>query len=71
MSNEKSNLSYYGLYLKGYLRDTDDPRQDDIGFINGRADTAEKTFEEARRDGRNVDQAEELAMSVLMEGLTD
>ena len=61
--------SYYGLYLLKYLRDTEDPRQHDHDFINGRADNAAGTFESARRSGATVDQAQEVAMRVLMDVL--
>ena len=61
-------LSYYRLYLKKYLVDTDDPRKDVDDFIDSRAELAEKEWEERRRDGLTVDQAQESAMSVLIEG---
>jgi hypothetical protein len=62
-------LSYYRLYLKKYLVDTDDPRKDVDDFIEARAELAEKEFEESRRDGLTVDQAQERAITVLMEGV--
>ena len=61
--------SYYGLYLLRYLRDTEDPRQHDHGFINSRADDAAGAFEGERRAGATVDQAQEIAMKILMDGL--
>ena len=33
------------------------------------ADAAEERYEEARRDGLTVDQAQELAMEMLLEGI--
>lgn len=61
--------SYYGLYLLRYLRDMEDSRQHDHDFINCRADDAAGAFESERRAGATVDQAQEVAMKVLMEGL--
>ncbi len=62
-------LSYYRLYLKKYLVDTDDPRKVVDDFIDSRADLAEREFEDARRDGLTVDQAQERAIAVLMDGV--
>ena len=61
--------SYYGLYLLWYLRDMEDSRQHDHGFINSRADDAAGAFEGERRAGATVDQAQEVAMKILMDGL--
>lgn len=61
--------SYYGLYLLKYLRDTEDSRLHDHDFINSRADEAAGTFEAERRAGATVDQAQEVAMKILMDGL--
>ena len=60
--------SYYGLYLLKYLKDTEDPRQHDHDFINSHADDAAGSFEGERRAGATVDQAQEVAMKVLMDG---
>lgn len=62
-------LSYYRLYLRKYLVNTDDPRKDIEDFINSRADLAEREWEERRRDGLTVDQAQECAIAVLMDGV--
>ena len=61
--------SYFRDYLSGFLDDEDDPRKDDEAFIDGRADRAEGVMEDARRNGATVNQAEEEAMAVLMDGL--
>ena len=61
--------SYFRDYLRGFLIDEDDPRKDDEAFIYGRADRAEGVMEDARRNGATVNQAEEEAMAVLMDGL--
>ena len=66
MNNE---MSYYRLYLKKYLTETNDPRKDVEDFINSRADFAEMEWEERRRDGLTVDQAQECAITVLMDGI--
>lgn len=61
--------SYYGLYLLKYLKDTEDPRQHDHDFINSRADDAAGAFEGERRAGATLDQAQEVAMKILMDGV--
>lgn len=66
MNNE---MSYYRLYLKKYLTETNDPRKDVEDFINSRADLAEMEWEERRRDGLTVDQAQDCAITVLMDGI--
>lgn len=64
----KSELSYYRLYLLRFLKEQEDERSKDDEFIDARADAAEIEYEERRRDGLTVDQAQELAMAVLLEG---
>lgn len=64
----KIELSYYRLYLLRFLKEQEDERANDDEFIDARADVAEKEYEERRRDGLTVDQAQELAMAVLLEG---
>ena len=39
------------------------------GFIDSRSELAEREYEERRRDGLTVDQAQERAITVLMEGV--
>jgi len=68
---QRIEFSYFSLSLKNYLQDVGDERADDIAFINELAALAEETFEERRRDGLTVDQAQELAMAVLMEGMSN
>lgn len=63
------DLNYYALYLKKYLRDEEDPRANNEAFISERAESAAAHFEECRLQGMSVDQAQESAMSILMEGL--
>ena len=64
------NISYWALYLKKYLTEEGDPRKDDDAFIDARAELAAATMEETRlKEGLTVNQAEERATAVLMEGL--
>ena len=64
------DISYFALYLKRYLTEEDDPRKDDDAFIDARAELAAATMEETRlKEGLTVNQAEEQATAVLMEGL--
>ena len=64
------NISYWALYLKKYLTEEGDPRKDDDTFIDARAELAAATMEETRlKEGLTVNQAEERATAVLMEGL--
>ena len=66
----KKNISYWALYLKKYLTDENDPRKDDDAFIDAWAELAAATMEETRlKEGLTVNQAEERATAVLMEGL--
>lgn len=63
------DISYFALYLKKYLTEEDDPRKDDDAFIDARAELAAATMEETRlKEGLTVNQAEERALTVLMEG---
>ncbi len=62
--------SYYGLYLLKHLRETENPRQHDHDFINSRADDAAETFTQERLAGATVFGAQEVAMRVLMDGIT-
>lgn len=66
---EDREFSFFRLYLKKYLTDTENPLMDDDEFINARADEAEIEFDERRRDGLTVDQAQECAIALLMEGV--
>ena len=64
------NLNYYALYLKRYLVEQEEPRVNDEEFIDERAESAAAHFEECRLQGMSVDQAQESAISILMEGLS-
>ena len=65
----KVDFNYYALYLKKYLVDNDDPRKDDDDFINNRGAAAEEVYEKAFRSGLTPNQAKEVAIQVLMEGI--
>lgn len=68
-NNERPDASYWALYLKKYLSDEGDRNALNESFIIDRADSAEAEFERQRLDGKSVDQAQECALRVLMEGL--
>lgn len=63
------DANYYSNYLRTYLTDAGDVRKDDDDFISARADAASEEYEVQRRAGAPPPCAQELAMSVLMEGL--
>ena len=63
------DLNYYALYLRRYLTEEEDPRVNDMDFLNGRADAAATEFETRRLEGMTVEQAQECAMKVLLENL--
>ena len=67
----KEDMTYYGLYLKNYLREQADARADDEDFIAARTSRAEELYEQGRREGLAVWQAQERAMHSLTEGLND
>ena len=64
------DANYYTTYLKAYLTDAGDVRKDDEDFIIARADAASEEYEVQCRGGAPPPSAQELAMAVLMEGLT-
>ncbi len=64
-------LSYYGMYLRKFLEEIDSPKKNDESFVNERADAAEIEYEERRRDGKSVFEAQECAMAVLVAGISE
>lgn len=64
------NLDYYRLHLLKYLTEEGDPRKDDDSFLDARAEGAAREWECTRLNGHTADQAQEIAMSYLMEGLS-
>lgn len=69
VNNEKKDASYWALYLKKYLSEEGDRRALDEAFVDGRAAAAETEFEFQFSHGMTVNQAEECAIRVLMDGL--
>ena len=63
------DANYYTSYLRTYLTDADDVRKDDEDFISARADAASEEYEVQRRAGAPPACAQDMAMTVLMEGL--
>ncbi len=62
-------MTYYRLYLKDFLRQQNDPRADDDEFIRARSDRAEEAYEQGRREGLAMWQAQERAIRTLTTGL--
>ena len=65
----KIEFQYTRLYLKKYLVDNDDPRKDDADFINSRGEKAEEAYEKAFLSGLTPNQARDVAMATLLEGI--
>lgn len=65
----KNELSYYGLTLLSYLRDSHPDRAADGIFIAARADRAAETYSDAIRSGLTHTEAEERASEELFRGL--
>ena len=64
-------MSYYRRYLEWLKKEygTGFPIED--AELDELAEAAEEKYEDARRDGKTVDQAQELAMSVLLDRISD
>ena len=64
-------MSYYRRYLQRLKEEWGIglPVSDEV--LDDLADAAEEKYENARRDGLTVDQAQELAMAVLVDGIGD
>lgn len=67
MLTREEEISFYFLYLKNYLQSYKYVGVSDM-FIQARAELAEETYENARRNGAEVDEAHELSMATLLEG---
>lgn len=67
-NNKLMELSYYGLSLLSYLKESHPEKVSDT-FIETRADIAASTFENAIIEGNTQSQAEELANQALFTGL--
>lgn len=67
----KNEMSYYRLYLMHLLAEWGEEKKVSADVLDERADAAEEEYKKARRDGLTVDQAQERAMAVLLDGLGD
>ena len=67
----KKEMSYYRRYLQHLLGEWGEEHKYGDDFLDERADAAEEEYENARREGLTVDQAQELAMAVLLNGMSD
>lgn len=67
--NSPADLSYYGLSLTRYLRESFPELAGDNKFIAARSEAAAVTYEQAVRNGSNPIEAEEQASIVLFQGL--
>lgn len=63
----EEELSFYFLYLKNYLESYKFAGVTET-FMRTRAELAEETYENARRNGAEVDEAHELSMAALLDG---
>ena len=67
MHNQSPELSYYCLYLQRVMDDTGQSLEEDV--LSHRVSSAEEKYEQCRLDGLSVDQSQERALSVLLEGI--
>ncbi len=65
----KSELSYYGLSLLSFLKDSHPDRVNDRAFISERADRAAEVYSETIQSGLTHIEAEERASAELYRGL--
>ncbi len=65
----RGELSYYGLSLLSFLKDSHPDRTADTAFISGRADRAAESYSNAIRNGLTHIEAEEVAAEELYRGL--
>lgn len=68
-NNEPMELSYYGLSLLSFLKESHPDKVNDTAFIEARANLAANTYENALREGYVQSGAEEMANDVLYTGL--
>lgn len=69
VKDKPTELSYYGLYLLNYLKESHPDKAEDAGFVAQRAEDATGVYEQARREGYPPEGAHELAMASLLKGL--
>lgn len=68
-NNEPMELSYHGLSLLSFLKESHPDKVNDTAFIEARANLAADTYENALREGYVQSGAEEMANDVLYTGL--
>ncbi|MDR0429355.1 MAG: DUF1896 domain-containing protein [Tannerellaceae bacterium] len=66
---DKQELSYYGLLLFSYLKECHPEKADDNDFIRLRSELAAEAYTSAVINGYTQHSAEEIASSILYEGL--
>ena len=66
---DKQELSYYGLLLLSYLKESHPEKADDNDFIRLRSELASEAYTNAVINGYTQQSAEEIASSILYEGL--
>ncbi|EKU88729.1 DUF1896 family protein [Bacteroides oleiciplenus] len=69
VKDKPTELSYYGLYLLNYLKESHPDKAEDAGFVAQRADDAAGVYEQSRREGYPPEGAHELAMASLLKDL--
>jgi len=65
----KQELSYYGLLLLSYLKESHPPKASDNDFITLRSEWTAEAYADAVANGYSQSSAEEIASSILYEGL--
>ncbi len=66
---DKQELSYYGLLLLSYRKESHPQLATDTDFIRLRSEAAAKSYADAIANGYSHQSAEEIASSILYEGL--
>ena len=61
-------MNYYSLYLEKILLDNDLAMRYKNAFVEVRSEQAPECYEQMRRSGCTVEQAQEFAMSTLVRG---
>lgn len=69
MKKDKQELSYYGLLLLSYLKESHPAKAADNDFIKLRSELAAEAYSNAIQNGYTPVSADELAASILYEGL--
>jgi hypothetical protein len=69
MKKDKQELSYYGLLLLSYLKESHPQLASDTDFIRLRSESAAGSYADAIAGGYSHPSAEEITSSILYEGL--